>query len=156
MQFQTKQENLGVIFDANLTFDPHVRNTVKASFFHLRNIAKLRPMLTFSVAEKLINTFVFSCIDYCNALLAGVSKATLSKLQLVQNSAARILTRTSAREHITHVLEKLHWLPVGFRIDFKILMLTYKALNNLAPQYLSELLTPTHLHVFYAPLKLVF
>ncbi len=99
-------------------------------------------MLTFSVAETLINTFVFLRIDYCNALLAGVSKATLSNLQLVQNSAARILTRTSAREHITPVLEKLHWLPVSFRIDFKILMLTYKALNNLAPQYLSELLTP--------------
>ncbi len=88
-------------FDANLTFDPHVRNTVKVSFFHLRNIAKRCPMLTFSVAEKLINTFVFSRIDYCNALLAGVSKATLSKLQLVQNSAARILTRTSAREHLS-------------------------------------------------------
>ncbi len=83
LQFQTKQKNLGVIFDANLTFDRHVSNTVKASFFHLRNIAKLHPMLTFSVAETLINTFVFSRIDYCNALLAGVSKATLSKLQLV-------------------------------------------------------------------------
>uniref|UniRef100_A0A8C1UV32 Reverse transcriptase domain-containing protein n=1 Tax=Cyprinus carpio TaxID=7962 RepID=A0A8C1UV32_CYPCA len=142
LQFQTKLKNLGVIFDANLTFDHYVRNTVKASFFHLRNIAKLRPMLTFSVAEKLINTFVFSRIDYCHALLAGVSKATLNKLQLVQNSAARILTRTCAREHITPILEKLHWLPVSFHIDFKILMLTYKALNNLAPQYLCEFLTP--------------
>ncbi len=52
------------------------------------------------------------------------------------------MTKTSAREHITTVLEKLHWLPVSFCVDFKILMLTYKALNNLAPQYLSELLTP--------------
>jgi len=74
--------------------------------------------------------------------LAGVSKASLHKLQLGHNSAARILTRTSAREHITLILEKLHWLPVGFRIDFKIPMLTYKALHNLAPQYLCELLIP--------------
>ncbi len=107
-----------MIFDAKLTFEPHVRNTVKAYFFHLRNIAKLRPMLTFSVAEKFINTFVFSRIDYCGidniALLAGVSKATLSKLQLVQNSAARILTRTSAMEHITPVLEKLYWFLLVF------------------------------------------
>ncbi|KAI5624442.1 hypothetical protein C0J50_15964, partial [Silurus asotus] len=80
--------------------------------FHLRNIGKLHPMLTFSFAEKLFNTFIFSRLDYCNALLAGVPKATLSKLYLVQNSAARILTRTSAREHITPILEKLHWLPV--------------------------------------------
>ncbi len=112
-------------------------------------------MLSFPVAGRLINTFVFTRIDYCNALLAGASKATLNKLQVVQNSAARILTRTRMRDHITPVLESLHWLPVSFRVDFKILMLTYKALHGLAPQYLSELLIP------YTPtrdlhLKLVF
>ena len=63
VEFQTKLRNLGVIFDANLTFEPHVLNTVKISFFHLRNIARLRPMLSFTVAERLINTFVFSRID---------------------------------------------------------------------------------------------
>ncbi len=95
-------------------------------------------MLSFPVAERLINTFVFTWIDYCNALLAGASKATLNKLQVVQNSAARIITRTRMRDHITPVLESLHWLPVSFRVDFKILMLTYKALHGLAPQYSSE------------------
>ncbi len=59
----------------------------------------------------------------------------------MQNSAARIL-RTRMRDHITPVLVSLHWLPVSFRVDFKILMLTYKALHGLAPQYLSELLIP--------------
>lgn len=142
VEFQSKLRNLGVIFDANLTFEPHVLNTVKISFFHLRNIARLRPMLSFTVAERLINTFVFSRIDYCNALLAGVSKATLNRMQVLQNSAARILTRTNIRDHITPVLESLHWLPIRFRVDFKILMLTYKALHELAPQYLTELLTP--------------
>ncbi len=101
MKFKTKLKNLGVIFDSNLTFEPHVQGTVKTSFFHLRNIARLRPMLSFPVAERLINTFVFTRIDYCNTLLAGASKATLNKLQVVQNSAARILTRTRMRDHIT-------------------------------------------------------
>ncbi len=103
--------------------------------------ARLRPMLSLPVAEKLINTFVFSRIDYCNALLAGVSKTTLSKLQSVQNSAVRILTGTKTSEHISPVLESFHWLPVRFRIDFKILMLTYKALHGLALHYLSQLLS---------------
>ncbi len=85
---------------------------------------------------------MFTRIDYCNALLAGASKATLNKLQVVQNSAARILTRTRMRDHITPVLESLHWLPVSFRVDLKMLMLTYKALHGLAPQYLPELLIP--------------
>ncbi len=85
MESRTKLKHLGVIFDSNLTFEPQVLNTVKTSFFHLRKIARLRPMFSFTVPEKLMNTFVFSRIDYCNALLAGVSKATLNKLQVVQN-----------------------------------------------------------------------
>ncbi len=88
-------------------------------------------MLPFSVAEKCINSFVFSRIDYCNALLIGVSKSCLNKLQYLQNSAARILTGARAGDHITPVLETLHWLPVKYCVDFKILMLTYKALHGL-------------------------
>ena len=110
VEFQT---NLGVIFDANLTFEPHVLNTVKVSFFHLRNIARLRPMLSFTIAERLINTFVFSRIDYCNVLLAGVSKATLNRMQVLQNSAARILTRTNIRDHITPFWSLCTGFPLG-------------------------------------------
>ncbi len=65
----------------------------------------------------------------------------VTKLQLVQNAAARVLTRTRKYEHISPVLSTLHWLPTKHRIDFKILLMTYKALNGLAPQYLSELLS---------------
>lgn len=75
-------------------------------------------------------------------MLAGVSKATLNKLQLVQNAAARILSGNRTGDHITPVLESLHWLPIRFRVDFKILMLTYKALHGLTPLYITELLTP--------------
>ncbi|XP_033473239.1 glucose-6-phosphate exchanger SLC37A1 isoform X3 [Epinephelus lanceolatus] len=64
----------------------------------------------------------------------------LHKLQLVQNSAARIITRSPSMDHITPVLRHLHWLPVKYRIDFKILLLTFKALHNQAPSYLSEFL----------------
>ncbi len=60
---------------------------------------------------------------------------------MVQNAAARVLTRTRKYEHISPVLSTLHWLPTKHRIDFKILLITYKALNGLAPQYLSELLS---------------
>lgn len=84
---------------------------------------------------------------YCNAVLAGMSNSILTKIQFVQNSAARILSRSRSRDHITPVLEALHWLPIKFRIDFKILMLTYKALHGLAPTYLSDLLS------FYTPTR---
>ncbi len=132
-QSKSKLKNLGVIFDSSLSFDYHVQYTVKNSFFHLRNIARLRSMLSLPVTERLINTLVFSRIDYCNALLVGVPKTTLNKLQCVQNSAARILTGARKNEHITPILKSLHWLPVRFRVDLKILMLTYEALHGLAP-----------------------
>ncbi|XP_075311202.1 protein unc-13 homolog B isoform X3 [Odontesthes bonariensis] len=69
------------------------------------------------------------------------SQSSLSRLQLVQNAAARLLTNTNRRVHVTPVLNSLHWLPELYRIDFKLLMFVFKALNGLAPSYLSELLT---------------
>ncbi len=94
-----------------------------------------------SNAEILIHAFMTSRLDYCNALLGGCSARLINKLQMVQNAAARVLTRTRKYDHISPVLSTLHWLPTKHRIDFKILLITYKALNGLAPQYLSELLS---------------
>ncbi len=128
-------------FNSNLSFDSHVSSICKTAFFHLKNISKLRPMLSMSNAETLIHAFMTSRLDYCNALLGGCSARLINKLQMVQNAAARVLTRTRKYDHISPVLSTLHWLPTKHRIDFKILLITYKALNGLAPQYLSELLS---------------
>ena len=62
-------------------------------------------------------------------------------MQYVQNCAARLLTHTSRREHITPVLFKLHWLPIRQRINFKVLVLTFQAIHATGPSYLTELIT---------------
>ena len=79
-------------------------------------------------------------IDYCNGLLYGVPTVHLSKIQRIQNSAARLITYTPRYSHITPVLYALHWLPVRFRICYKIAVITFKAIHNLAPEYLKNLI----------------
>ena len=126
--------------DSTLSFKPHINHVNKTSFFHLRSIARLRSTLSTSAADTLIHAFINSRLDYCNSILYGLPSTVLQKLQYVQNSAAHLLSRSNFREHITPLLQKLHWLPVKQRIHFKILLITFKALNNLAPQYLTDLL----------------
>ena len=135
-------KNLGVVFDQDLSFAAHINQACRTAYFHLRNIAKIRNILSKNDAEKLVHAFVTSRLDYCNALLAACPKSTIKSFQLVQNTAARILTGTRRTEHISPVLENLHWLPVEYRIKFKILLLTYKALNDMAPSYLQNALVP--------------
>ncbi len=95
-------------------------------------------MLSMSNAEMLIHAFMTSRLDYCNALLGGCS-ARLKNLQMVQNAAARVLTKTRKCEHISPALSTLHWLAIIHCIDLKIVLIIYKALNGLAPQYLCDL-----------------
>ncbi len=76
-------------------------------------------MLSMSNAEMLIHAFMTSRLDHCNALLGGCSARLINTLQMVQNAAARVLTRTRKCEHIIPVLSALHWLPIKHRIDLK-------------------------------------
>ena len=112
------------------------------SSYHLKNISKLRPTLTLPDAEKLVHAFISSRLDYCNSLFTGITGRNIQKLQYIQNSAARILMRVRKYDHITPILHLLHWLPVSFRIDYKVLLLTHQCINGHAPPYLQELITP--------------
>ena len=84
-------------------------------------------------AATLIHSFVSRQMGYCNSLLHGVPKCHIDKLQRVQQVAARLVVMEGKFCDIIPVLHQLHWLPVSFRIYFKILLLTLKAINELAP-----------------------
>ena len=114
----------------------------KSISYALFSISKIRKYLDRHGCASLISGPVFSRLDYCNSLLYGANQSSLHSLQLLQNRAARVLTFTPKHAHISGVLRSLHWLPVESRIKYKILLMCYKALNDLAPGYLKDLLVP--------------
>ena len=110
----------------------------QSSFYHLRNLSRVRKYFTEESGEVAVHAFVTSKLDYCNALLYGLPKYQLQRLQYVQNTAARVVLQVSKFQHITPVLCELHWLPIQYRIIFKILLLVYKSLNGTSPSYLAQ------------------
>ncbi len=162
-------KNLGVILETDLSFSSHLKVVTKSAFHdHLKNIARIRCFVSSQDLEKLVHAFITSRVDYCNGLLTGLPKKTIRQLQLINEHCCRILTRTRTSEYITPVLRSLHGLPVlrslhglpvlrslhglpvlrslhglpvTIRVDFKVLLLVYKSLNDLGPKYIADMLT---------------
>ena len=132
--------NLGVTFDPQMSMSDHVNNVCRKGYHQLRKIRQIRKYLSRSATEELVHSFVTSNLDYCNALLFGAPKYVIYKLQKLQNCAARVICQAKKFDHATPLLINLHWLPVPQRIEYKIALLTYKCLNNAAPEYLCELI----------------
>ena len=117
--------------DSDLNFNSHIKSMTSAVFYHLKNIARIKGIVSKPDLERLIHAFVSSKLDYCNGLLTGLSKRAIRQLQNIQNAAARVMTRTRECIYSSPVLRSLHWLPVAQRIDFKTALLAYKSLHGL-------------------------
>ena len=124
-----------------MKMERQVNATTKIAYFYLRKIKRVRNRLTQDITETLVNALITSRLDYCNALLCHLPNKTLCKLQKVQNAAAKLIMQASRRSHVTPLLRHLHWLPISYRCQFKVLMLTYKILSNTAPVYLRNLIS---------------
>ena len=134
-------KNLGVTLDSDFNFQRQINNTVSSCYYHIRDFRRIRKHLTRDAAISVANALVGSRLDYCNSLLYNAPVVWLSKLQRVQNTLARIVTRSSRNTSISPVLKDLHWLPIRSRISFKIGLIVYKALKFNSPPSLRCLLS---------------
>ena len=139
--------NIGAFMNSRMDMKCQINNMVRACYGQMRQIGKIRKYLTIEATEKLIHAFITSRLDNLNALLINLPEYLIRKLQLIQNSAARVIMKQRKRDHITPTLIELHWLPVECRIKYKILLLVFKCLLGKAPAYLIDLIHP------YAPLR---
>ena len=132
--------NLGVYYDSVLKMDTHIMTICKKAYYQIHLIHKVRKYISEDAAKMLVQANVTPLLDYCNGLLIGLPDILLNRLQRVQNCAARIIKCAPKFCHIMPILKDLHWLPVKYRIQYKIVLMTFKALNGLAPPYIDELI----------------
>jgi len=111
----------------------HVSAVCRAVYYQLRQLRPLTRLLSSDAAKMLVQAFISSRLHYCNSLLYRISDSLYRRLQAVQNATARLIINTRRCEHITPVLQQLHWLPVRQRVQFKM-----SCLYTLLPAYLAE------------------
>ena len=153
IRFISTVKNLGVMMDNHLTFEKQIVDLKKKSFRTLRNVAKIRFLLSQEQLKVIVNSLVVSCLDYCNCIFYGIAERLLSQLQLIQNAAAKVVTGKYKHDHLENDLKDLHWLDIKKRIVFKIGLLAYKAVNGIAPTYLQDMFK--YCHYGYKPKLIV-
>ena len=131
---------LGVTFDNRMILHKHIINICRSVNRHIRKINSIRRYLSNTDVRTLVQSIVIARLDYCNIVCIGLPMNRLKRLQLVQNSAARVISQTKRYTSITPILNELHWLPINKRCQFKILLLAFKSLNGYAPEYLCDML----------------
>ena len=132
--------DLGIYLDSDVTMTTHVTKTASSCFAALRQIRAIRRSVTRPVLLSLVVSLVLSRLDYGNATLAGLPDYMFDKLQSVLNAAARLIFSTRRYESVTPLLRDLHWLRVPQRVEYKLAVLVYRCLHDLAPAYLSDVI----------------
>ena len=136
-----KARNLGVIFDNHLSLHNQITALSQSCFYHIHDLRRIRDTFGFKTASTIATALVHSKLDYCNSLYYNLPAYETKRLQYIQNPLARAVCRTSKFTHITPTLKALHWLKVQERIEYKVVSLTYNALQFHQPSYVSDLLT---------------
>ena len=117
----------------------HISSLCRTTFLGLRRIASIRPFLSnSSIKKKLVTSMITSRLDYCNATFAGVADEQMARMQKIQNNAARLILKKSKLDHVTPLLKELHWLPVKYRIKYKLATLAFRPFDGTLPPYLSS------------------
>ena len=144
-QLESVVKNLGFSIDSTLTFSNQINQVCQRGFFLLKNLWRISSKLSnVKIKIQIVKSCLLPHIDYCNSLYVNLPQKQIKKLQRLQNASIRFIynIRLTDKYSITDHVTKCHFLPVKARIEFKICLMAYKSVNNLAPSYLGELLKP--------------
>src|SRR5208282_5582062 len=108
----------------------HIGKTAAACFFQLRRLRQLRDIVNQDVMKRLVCTYILARLDYCNCVLAELPAKSLKPLERIMNAAARLVMCLQPRDHITEAMRNLHWLPLVFRIKYKLCVMMHSVVNG--------------------------
>ena len=138
----TVVRDLGVLLDNALPLKKHISTVTSVCYFHLRRLKPIRRILGRQITTSPVSFFVLGRLDYCNSVLAGLPKSSITPLQRVQNAAARLICGLGPQDHVTPASYELHWLPVEQRVmTFKLCTLMHLIRTRCSSSYMSELVT---------------
>ena len=112
-------------------------------YYHLRRLRKVRWIMGPNITSRLVSSFVTSRLAYCSALLAGLPQSTIAQLQRVQNAAVRLVSNLRPRNKVSASQRELYWLPIRYRIIYKLCLMMHNAHVGRIPRYVNEMLTAT-------------
>ena len=135
--------DLGVILDSSLNMKKQVSKLCSSASITIRKISSISKFLDRKVLERLVHAFISTKLDYCNSILYGLPGGEIQRVQRIQNAA---VTKCKIQDHISPILDQLHWLTIKNRIVYKLLLLTFKSLFHHTPSYLYETLVLQHHH----------
>ena len=130
-----------MFWDKELKGTAHFNQLTSSLYYTIRNIAQIRHLIDRDITKILMQALVLSSLDYCNSTFIRCTQYNLSKLQRVQNMAARVIFKLWKHDCITLHPSNLHWLKVTERIGFKVAILVFKCLRCMAPSFPQELVT---------------
>ena len=127
--------NLGVTFDSSMTMCNHIIALSRSIHWQLHYLNRIYKHIDTETCHNTVRTLLLSRLDYFNYLMYGIDKKQLHRLQVLKNKCARLILKQSSRTRASLLLYSLHWLPIVKRIEFKLLLITFKAFRLNSPLY---------------------
>lgn len=138
------EELLGVKIDNNLSWHIQVDNVCKTVSNRLALLRRIQPYIDLNTKIIFYNGYVRPILDYCSIVWGTCGANDLQKLLHMQKAAARIITNSGRYESSTELFKMLKWHPVDTQIRIRRLIMMYKTMNGLSPNYLTQLFNFTH------------
>ena len=140
---ENKVKNLGFYIDENLNYNKQINTVCQKGFFMIRNLWKISSKITdVQLKIQIIQSCVLCHIDFCNALYSRLPKKQIKKLQRLINFSIRFVynLKPTSLISISEYAKRCHFLPAEARIEFKICLLAFKCINEMAPTYLMKMI----------------